>query len=407
MPSPEIFATLDIRTLILVTALIYLMCTLTQGFIYLNNRDEPGLGKFVIAHALINLGLILIAARGLIPDLLSMVIANASILSGLTFLHHAIRCFYQRPTSLRATAVVFVLSCLAFFHFGQISPDYAIRVLLFSLPFIVLCILIAREFFLPTEHEIQPAPRWVNATLFTLLALLFTVRLLVIKDAHLLASSIIRIGTESGLLQASPLSSLTWLVLIASFGYWNVGLLLLVSQKFLARQNRLAITDGLTGILNRRGFELMAEKILLTRTASSNFMLLLDLDHFKQVNDRHGHEAGDEVLRQFVLLLNQQLRKSDLTGRIGGEEFAVLLRESTEAQAWSVAERVRTALQQMPIRHRDTTIEVTVSIGVAQSGADGESFAELFRTADQRLYQAKRSGRNRTLFRETADVATP
>ncbi|MCB1617650.1 MAG: GGDEF domain-containing protein, partial [Pseudomonadales bacterium] len=132
-----------------------------------------------------------------------------------------------------------------------------------------------------------------------------------------------------------------------------------------------------------------------------------DLDHFKQVNDRHGHEAGDEVLRQFVLLLNQQLRKSDLTGRIGGEEFAVLLRESTEAQAWSVAERVRTALQQMPIRHRDTIIEVTVSIGVAQSGADGESFAELFRTADQRLYQAKRSGRNRTLFRETADVATP
>lgn len=72
-----------------------------------------------------------------------------------------------------------------------------------------------------------------------------------------------------------------------------------------------------------------------------------------------------------------------------------------------MAEQVRTALQQMPIRHRDTIIEVTVSIGVAQSGADGESFAELFRTADQRLYQAKRSGRNRTLFRETADVATP
>ena len=155
MPSPEIFATLDIRTLILVTALIYLMCTLTQGFIYLNNRDEPGLGKFVIAHALINLGLILIAARGLIPDLLSMVIANASILSGLTFLHHAIRCFYQRPTSLRATAVVFVLSCLAFFHFGQSSPDYAIRVLLFSLPFIVLCILIAREFFIEQTYFLK------------------------------------------------------------------------------------------------------------------------------------------------------------------------------------------------------------------------------------------------------------
>lgn len=404
MPSSAILATLDIRTLILVTALLYLVCTLTQGFVYLNNRTEPGLGKFVIAHAQINLGLILFAARGLIPDLLSVVIANASVLSGLAFFHHAIRSFYQRPTSLRGAVVVFVLACLGFFYFSQIRSDYAIRILLFSLPFSVLCILIACEFFRPTEHEIQPAPRLVNAALFTMLALLFTVRLLIITDAHFLASSIIRIETESGLLQASPLSSLTWLVLIASFSYWNVGLLLLVSQKFLAQQNRLAITDGLTGILNRRGFELMAEKMLLARTAGSHFMLLLDIDHFKQVNDQHGHEAGDEVLRQFVLLLNQQLRKSDLIGRIGGEEFAVLLRESSEAQAWSVAERVRTMLEQRLIRHRDTTIEVTVSIGIAQSGLDGDSFADLLRMADQRLYQAKRSGRNRTLFREAADM---
>lgn len=400
MPITDLLARLDVRTLITVTALIYLICTLAQLFVYRIHRNEPSLGKFVFANVQINLGLVLLALRGFIPDFFSIVIANGIILSGVAHLHHAVRSFYQRPTSHRTARVVFVLATPLFFYFSQIRPDYTIRVLLFSLPFILLCALIAKEFFRPTEHETQAAPRLVNGSMFAAVAIFHAMRLLLITGANFHGQGLPVIQSSSSLLQPSPLSALTWLVLIFTFGYWNVGLLLAISQKFLAQQSRLAITDGLTGILNRRGFELMAEKLLSERGSAHDFMLLLDIDHFKQVNDQHGHEGGDEVLRQVVLLLSRRLRRQDLIGRLGGEEFGILLHDSSAAQAWSVAERLRTTLQDSPIRHGTVAIQATVSIGVAQSGLDGDSFAKLFHSADQRLYQAKRSGRNRTIFHE-------
>lgn len=159
----------------------------------------------------------------------------------------------------------------------------------------------------------------------------------------------------------------------------------------------LASTDGLTGALNRRHFvELGAHEIAkaVPRPCPTS-LLLMDIDHFKQVNDRFGHPVGDEVLRQGVEACRRTLRSEDAVGRVGGDEFAVLLPSTAAADAVRVAERLRRIYEQLTVSTPEgERVSVTVSIGVAHCDAGGMNMDELMRRADAALYHAKRSGRN-------------
>lgn len=165
----------------------------------------------------------------------------------------------------------------------------------------------------------------------------------------------------------------------------------------------MAMTDGLTGIYNRRFLgELLAKETERSlRTGKGFALILLDLDHFKAVNDTHGHQSGDLVLRAVVDAINAQTREYDFVGRYGGEEFLVILPEIADrAAAESVAERIRAAVEARAVHLGNRgTIRVTASLGVAFFGEDGTSPDELLRRVDQRLYRAKNSGRNRVVSR--------
>src|SRR6266511_2017480 len=165
-----------------------------------------------------------------------------------------------------------------------------------------------------------------------------------------------------------------------------------------AALTEVAISDPLTGLHNRRSFQVrLAEEVERTRRSQVPFtLLLLDLDHFKQVNDRFGHQAGDRALQAVAAVLHKQLRAVDLPARIGGEEFAVLLPDTAEHGALEAAERLRAAIAAQPILHQGATFTVTASIGVAWCPAHADTGDGLLRVADQALYQAKRAGRNRT-----------
>jgi diguanylate cyclase (GGDEF)-like protein len=157
---------------------------------------------------------------------------------------------------------------------------------------------------------------------------------------------------------------------------------------------RQATTDDLTGLVNRRRFiEALESEIVRANTFTSPLSVVLgDLDHFKRVNDRYGHHAGDEVLRRFADLVREHLRDVDVPGRLGGEEFAILLPGTGADGAVAVADRVRRSLR--AIRPTpDERDEVTASFGVAQL-RPGESGDELLRRADVALYRAKSEGRN-------------
>ena len=163
-------------------------------------------------------------------------------------------------------------------------------------------------------------------------------------------------------------------------------------NRLMAELRELSITDPLTGVGNRRFFmeRLRQELHRSERTGRAFVLLMLDLDHFKLVNDRFGHQRGDEVLARCADLIVQNTRKTDLTARYGGEEFCVLLPETGEERGTLVAEKLRSAVEEMTC---NTKAPITVSIGVAQ-WAPKDTRDDLLRRADRAMYGAKEKGRN-------------
>jgi diguanylate cyclase (GGDEF)-like protein len=157
-------------------------------------------------------------------------------------------------------------------------------------------------------------------------------------------------------------------------------------------------TDALTSLANRRRFDetLRIEANKAIATGALLVLLMVDIDHFKAVNDRYGHLAGDRVLKTVAQVLREQVRESDLVGRVGGEEFAILCAGIDPEGALRLAERVRAAVEETGIEYEGRSLQVTVSVGVAAQRADEEwNTQTLYKDADDRLYSAKRSGRNR------------
>jgi diguanylate cyclase (GGDEF)-like protein/PAS domain S-box-containing protein len=159
----------------------------------------------------------------------------------------------------------------------------------------------------------------------------------------------------------------------------------------------MAATDPLTGAYNRRAFydtAVRSEERWRDEGAKAT-VLMLDLDHFKKVNDTYGHDAGDEALRHFVAIVHGEVRSADIIGRHGGEEFLVLLADTDEATAVVVADRIRERLVATPLAYEKQMLDLSVSIGVAQLGIAAHDMASLIRAADGALYRAKADGRNR------------
>ena len=161
-----------------------------------------------------------------------------------------------------------------------------------------------------------------------------------------------------------------------------------------ARLDRLAHTDELTGAANRRRFMELAEEICARQDASGACIALFDLDHFKRINDHHGHLAGDATLRSVVAVMRRHCREQDLLGRFGGEEFVLCLPGTSLDQGLAACERIRAAVAATPVQHEGQDIVVTTSIGLAVLRT-GESLKGWLARADSALYQAKRAGRNR------------
>lgn len=169
-------------------------------------------------------------------------------------------------------------------------------------------------------------------------------------------------------------------------------------QRLQEDLERLANTDALTGLPNRRHFmaQLASELARRQRYGHPLSLLMLDLDHFKQINDQWGHGVGDEALRLFADSVQCCLRTQDMAGRQGGEEFAILLPETAENVACHVAERIRARLEQTPVPTGTGHCAMTVSIGVAEA-REGDSMETLMHRADEALYAAKQRGRNRVV----------
>lgn len=168
-------------------------------------------------------------------------------------------------------------------------------------------------------------------------------------------------------------------------------------KKAEAELLHIANTDFLTGVANRRRFleELDTELSRSNRTGRPAVLLMVDIDHFKNINDTYGHAGGDAVLKHFTELSVGNLRRADRFGRLGGEEFAFLLPETDISRAWQFADRFRCLVADTPARSSKGPVAFTISIGLADCSAADSTVDSILAHADTALYLAKEAGRNR------------
>jgi diguanylate cyclase (GGDEF)-like protein len=182
-------------------------------------------------------------------------------------------------------------------------------------------------------------------------------------------------------------------------GLTGIALLLFRTIRSQLRFKRMAIRDGLTGIHNHQNFigECETRLLVLKKRLGHACLIWIDLDHFKQINDTHGHAIGDAALKHSVTICQQQLRPGDLIGRLGGEEFGILLGDCPREQAIAIADRIRLAIESHPMALDGAVVSLSASIGVASTVTSGHDLQRLCRDADAALYRAKRTGRNRVV----------
>ena len=228
-----------------------------------------------------------------------------------------------------------------------------------------------------------PAPVMGITALYTLTAVSFTLcAVMLIWDGRLIIG-----GAPDG--WAEDLN-----IAVCIAGMTGIGALSLALHQWrIAAKHRLdALTDPMTGLLNRRAlFDLYGQRVFGTSMA----VIVFDIDRFKSVNDQYGHAAGDKVLRIFAEELSANCRATDVAARLGGEEFALVLKDILPGRAEFAAERVRSSFEMREIEIDGELVKCTVSIGVASGSGQGADFDSMLSAADNALYAAKRGGRNR------------
>ena len=195
----------------------------------------------------------------------------------------------------------------------------------------------------------------------------------------------------------------TWNIVFMTLGVLampclTLGTIMIIHDRMLADREHEASTDFLTGLMSRKAWWLQGERYCAhaLRTRRPLTLMVLDIDHFKRINDTHGHAAGDAVLRHFGLLATATLRTGDHVGRVGGEEFSVLFADMRSDAVLEVAQRLLDSVRRTPCAHGGSTIAYTFSAGVVD-WLPGENLQAFFERADRMLYAAKQAGRNRVL----------
>lgn len=379
---------LDARTLffLMIVASLVLAVSLWVGAG--SSRNRRGLGKWIVSLLLQTVAFALFALRGTAGDAWTVLAANSIFLVCVTLKADAVMEFYGRRFAV-GWHVAPALLLAGFFSLLMDQPTT--RVLLGSIVYAVAQVILAMIVYrLQEGHPPSPAARLMISGFLIGAGAFFTRAAAAIVAPHLV----------SDLMNSSTFQAVSFVIGFAVFLVTSVGFLLLFKERAEDDAQRQAATDPLTDTFNRRTFlELGAKELARSkRTRQPLSLVMLDLDHFKRVNDKYGHLAGDEVLRRFVDITQVCLRKEDLLVRYGGEEFCVLLPDEGEQGAKVMAERIRYAVEHAAFRHAGKLLPVTVSAGLAELDHEAnETLAQLLERADEALYAAKNAGRNRVV----------
>jgi diguanylate cyclase (GGDEF)-like protein len=377
--------TLDFQSVAVVAVGVSVIVGALMLVSWFENRAMTAWAWWGCAYLLISGGFMLIAMRAVLGTLASIVIANAIVLIGYGMIWLGARAFEGRRIHIEVLAVAplaWVVACQVPGFVGDIN----LRVMFATSMMVVLCSLAAFELWRGRREKLRArtgAVLLLAAYILLLQARVVSTIVAPIVEGHPWA-------TTGWFMQ----SAMGGLILSLTLGFF---FLILPRQRMEMRYKTAALVDPLTGIANRRAFLDEAEQLMRARVGAGRpaAVLLFDLDRFKEINDCHGHAAGDLALQAFADAVARHLRAGDLLGRLGGEEFAAVLPRTELNAAVAIGELIRERFSQEAAEIGGQVIQATVSVGIVCTDEASVGIDELLAHADMALYRAKHAGRNR------------
>lgn len=385
---------LDLRTLSFALMLVTGLMASVMFFVWRAQKTYPGTKFWVLSNAVGAAGFFMVGLRGIAPDFVTIIVANLLAVGTTAFALEGNRRFLGlRSESMISIAVVTGYAITLVFY-TYVQPDATARIITASIVMSLLGFLSYRAFAEQPGLMKNVVYRTVGYT-FLLFSILMFFRMI----------ATMAFSKMSALYTPEWIQSVSFMGFLIFATVWSLNYVVLNSERLNeelrekeAELLERATTDFLTGLGNKRAFEEVATSEI-KRGRRYNIpvsLVIIDLDHFKLVNDTHGHAVGDKVLTEVGQLLKRMTRQHDHIARLGGEEFGLLLTHTDLETGHAVAESFRRELQTMTIEHGKAKIAITSSFGVAELSAE-DTLESLMERADTNLYKAKDSGRNRVV----------
>ncbi len=387
---------MDIRTIYELTACILLGVIGYLSLIQVSTPGLRGIRWFILGYACAAAGMELIALRAHLHHPIFILLSNSLMIFSSTCVYWGVADLTHTEWRSRAILYVSLVPLLLIAYFTFVHDHLTARVVIYSAAN-------AAQFGLLIHLALRKGPARTRIPRFGLAAIS-----LLWMFVHLLRAYVtVRRHPLSILEETRGANQFILLIPVMTAIMTCLAFLWLAMSQLQAELEQQSHTDALTGLLNRRALTKHAAREIAyaIRTGTPLSLLICDLDHFKAVNDRFGHDAGDVALSTAAACIVESLRTNDIVARLGGEEFVLLLPNTTEAGALLVAERTRQRIAALQIHHRQRSLTLTASFGVTSFQPTDRDLEDIIHRADKALYLAKNTGRNRTAT--SGDAALP
>ncbi len=380
---------LDPRTILITWAAINILFAGVLALVGRQSEEIRGAKQWAWGDLLIGLSFALSSQVTNPPPFYVVLLASIGLGTGFGLLYNGIEAFRGKRCSYWIPVFLSIAMFGNNFVFAFLDEEPRLRILFNFVLFAGLHIACARALFIQVEARLRTA-YWIAGISFSLIAILCVAR---IVNLLFFTADTVKMFGNTGV---NP-----YVFFIASIAQMSMSFafMLLINTSLANRLIALAATDALTGLMNRRSLDLEITRQLANekRHGECISLMMIDVDHFKQINDQYGHLAGDEVLRRLAHLMQSVVRTNDYIARYGGEEFCILLPGTNEAQASILAERLRRLFNELVIEWEGDIVRGSISIGVADTLHDAREAHSLLSAADLALYMAKHQGRNRVI----------